>query len=450
MSDLKWWETAVIYQIYPRSFQDSNGDGVGDLPGITSRLEYISNLCVDAIWISPFFESPQKDFGYDVSDYCNINPEYGTLKDFDVLIAKAHSLGLRLMIDIVPAHCSEAHSWFQESRKSRNNPKSDWFHWVDPLPDGSAPTNWLSFFGGQAWSWEPLRQQYYLHNFLPSQPNLNHANHEVCDSIQGFIEKFRKVADSYEGDRFLMGELHGDDPVSASKSFTATGRLHATYNFNLLEWAGLSVEGIRSAIASAIDAFNGTGRLAFAFSNHDVPRSATRQLDALGLKQDQQEALQLLLLKLEVCLIGSTCIFQGEELACADVQDIPLDLMQDPWGKEFSPVFLGRDTCRTPMVWSKESNSWGDFSTADKTWLPISKEHLERAGIDEMNRPESVYNQFSSFLKWRKTQPAIMAANTMELINSRDHQIIFDRISNNQSLRCCFDFNTLTTSFSEN
>ena len=263
-------------------------------------------------------------------------------------------------------------------------------------------------------------------------------------------EKFRKVADSYEGDRFLMGELHGDDPVSASKSFTATGRLHATYNFNLLEWAGLSVEGIRSAIASAIDAFNGTGRLAFAFSNHDVPRSATRQLDALGLKQDQQEALQLLLLKLEVCLIGSTCIFQGEELACADVQDIPLDLMQDPWGKEFSPVFLGRDTCRTPMVWSKESNSWGDFSTADKTWLPISKEHLERAGIDEMNRPESVYNQFSSFLKWRKTQPAIMAANTMELINSRDHQIIFDRISNNQSLRCCFDFNTLTTSFSEN
>ena len=205
-----------------------------------------------------------------------------------------------------------------------------------------------------------------------------------------------------------MGELHGDDPVSASKSFTARGRLHATYNFNLLEWAGLSVEGIRSAIASAIDAFNGTGRLAFAFSNHDVPRSATRQLDALGLKQDQQEALQLLLLKLEVCLIGSTCIFQGEELACADVQDIPLDLMQDPWGKEFSPVFLGRDTCRTPMVWSKESNSWGDFSTADKTWLPISKEHLERAGIDEMNRPESVYIQFSSFLKWRKTQPAII------------------------------------------
>ncbi|MDC0487875.1 alpha-amylase family glycosyl hydrolase, partial [Amylibacter sp.] len=268
MQNLKWWETAVIYQIYPRSFQDSNGDGIGDLPGITSRLEYIANLGVDAIWISPFFDSPQKDFGYDVSDYCNINPEYGTLKDFDILISKAHNLGLRLMIDIVPAHCSDAHLWFQESRQSRDNPKSDWFHWVDPLPDGSAPTNWLSFFGGQAWSWEPLRQQYYLHNFLPSQPNLNHANPDVSlafediakfwfdrgvdgfrmdavhtinadvppyknnqanpkfksgnlpqeqqpffrqlhdtaqlnqSSIQSFIEKFRKVADSYNGDRF--------------------------------------------------------------------------------------------------------------------------------------------------------------------------------------------------------------------------------------------------------
>ena len=516
MQNLKWWETAVIYQIYPRSFQDSNGDGIGDLPGITSRLEYIANLGVDAIWISPFFDSPQKDFGYDVSDYCNINPEYGTLKDFDILISKAHNLGLRLMIDIVPAHCSDAHLWFQESRQSRDNPKSDWFHWVDPLPDGSAPTNWLSFFGGQAWSWEPLRQQYYLHNFLPSQPNLNHANPDVSlafediakfwfdrgvdgfrmdavhtinadvppyknnqanpkfksgnlpqeqqpffrqlhdtaqlnqSSIQSFIEKFRKVADSYNGDRFLMGELHGDDPVLASRSFTAEGRLHATYNFNLLEWAGLNVEEIKTAISSAIEAFNGTGRLAFAFSNHDVPRSATRQLEPLGLNNEDQVSLQLMLLKLEVCLIGSACIFQGEELACSDVQDIPIDLMQDPWGKEFSPVILGRDTCRTPMVWNNKSNNWGGFSTAEKTWLPISKEHLERAGIDEMNRPESIYNQFATFLKWRKKQPAIMEANTMRLINSNKHEIIFDRISSNQTLRCCFDFNTLITSFSEN
>ena len=159
MTDLKWWETAVIYQIYPRSFQDSNSDGIGDLPGITTRLEYIANLGVDAIWISPFYPSPQKDFGYDVSDYCDINPEYGTLADFDALIAKAHGLGLRVMIDIVPGHCSEQHAWFEESRQTRDNPKADWFHWSDPLADGSAPTNWLSFFGGRAWTWEPRRQQ---------------------------------------------------------------------------------------------------------------------------------------------------------------------------------------------------------------------------------------------------------------------------------------------------
>lgn len=514
MSNLKWWETAVIYQIYPRSFQDSNSDGIGDLKGITSRLEYIAALGVDAIWISPFFKSPQKDFGYDVSDYCDVNTDYGTLADFDELIEKAHGLELKLMIDIVPAHCSDQHTWFKESRQSRTNPKADWFHWVDPMPDGSVPTNWLSFFGGTAWSWEPRRQQYYLHNFLASQPNLNHANPDVIEAfadiarfwfdrgvdgfrmdavhtvngnvapyknnkpkpyfvvgdlpqqqqpffrqlhdtgqlnqpeIQKFIESFRKVADSYDGDRFLMGELHGDDPVLASQNFTAQGRLHATYNFNLLEWAGLDVAGLKQAISSAVEAFNGTGKLTFAFSNHDVPRSATRQLAPLGLSEDNQEALQLMLLKLETSLIGSTCIYQGEELALSDVQDIPLDRMRDPWGIEFSPVFLGRDTCRTPMVWQGTAPS-GGFSDANETWLPLSKPHLERAGLDQAAKPGSVYNELRAFLKWRKDQPAMMDANTIELVESGPEQIVFNRISDNQTLRCCFDFNDLNASFME-
>lgn len=514
MSALKWWETAVIYQIYPRSFQDSNDDGIGDLPGITSRLDYIAKLGVDAIWISPFFKSPQKDFGYDVSDYCDINPEYGTLADFDELIARAHKLGLKLMIDIVPAHCSDQHQWFEESRQSKNNPKADWFHWVDPMSDGSAPTNWLSFFGGRAWSWEPRRQQYYLHNFLPSQPNLNHANpavrnaltdvarfwfdrgvdgfrldavhtinadsapykdnlanpnfvsgslpqeqqpffHQLHDSaqlnqpaIQQFSEAFRQVADEYEGDRYLMGELHGDDPVKASKTFTAPGRLHATYNFNLLAWAGLDVAGIKDAVAGAIDAFNGTGRLSFAFSNHDVPRSATRQLEALGLDNKHQDALQLLLLKLEVSLIGSTCVFQGEELGLDDVRDIPIEKMQDPWGIEFAPAFLGRDTCRTPMVWQNTEPN-GGFSNAQSTWLPIAENHLDRAGLDEAVRQGSIYQEFSSFLQWRKKQAAIMQANDMKMVASGEREIIFDRICDQQTLRCTFDFEKLTTSFEE-
>ena len=513
MADLAWWETAIIYQIYPRSYQDSNNDGIGDLPGITSRLDYIAGLGVDAIWISPFFKSPQKDFGYDVSDYCDINPDYGTLDDFDALIARTHELGMKLMIDIVPAHCSDQHVWFEESRQSRDNPKADWFHWVDPKPDGTAPTNWLSFFGGQAWSWEPLRQQYYLHNFLAEQPNLNHNNPKVreafCDvarfwfdrgvdgfrldavhtingdsapyqdnqpnldfvpgdlpqqqqpffrqlhdsaqlnqpAIQLFSEAFREVADEY-GDKFLMGELHGDDPVLASQNFTAPGRLHATYNFNLLAWAGLSVEDLKGAITGAVEAFNGTGRLTFAMSNHDVPRSGTRQLEPLGLGPDQQEAMQLLLLKLEACLIGSTCIYQGEELAFDDVRDIPVDQMQDPWGIEFAPVFLGRDTCRTPMVWKKDAPN-GGFSNANKTWLPVAEVHKARAALDEAARPASVYNEFAAFLKWRKSQPAFMTANTMSDLSGSDRQIIFERVSDQQTLRCCFDFDTLTASFEE-
>lgn len=510
---LNWWETAVIYQIYPRSFQDSNDDGIGDLPGITSRLDYIANLGVDAIWISPFFKSPQKDFGYDVSDYCDVHAEYGTLEDFDTLLAKAHSLGLKVMVDIVPAHCSDQNAWFVESRQSRDNEKADWFHWVDPMPDGTPPTNWLSFFGGPSWSWEPRRQQYYLHNFLSSQPNLNHANPAVREAlmdvarfwfdrgvdgfrldavhtinadsapyqnnlanpkfepgplpqqqqpffrqlhdsaqlnqpaIQSFSESFRVVADQYP-DRFLMGELHGDDPIKASRAFTAPGRLHATYNFNLLAWDGLNVDELKVAITNAIEAFNGTGRLSFAFSNHDVPRSLTRQLKALGLKDDQHHALQLLLLKLETCLIGSACIYQGEELALEDAQDIPAELMQDPWGIEFAPVFKGRDTCRTPMVWRGTAPN-GDFSKANSTWLPIEQKHLQRAALDEASRPASVYNEFAKFLKWRKHQPAIMSANTMSALTGSATQIIFDRVSEQQTLRCLFDFESLTVIFEE-
>ena len=510
---LSWWETAVIYQIYPRSYQDSNDDGIGDLPGIISRLEYIANLGVDAVWISPFFKSPQKDFGYDVSDYCDVNPEYGTLDDFDSLLAKAHDLGLKVMVDIVPAHCSDQHPWFEESRQSRDNDKADWFHWVEPMEDGSPPTNWLSFFGGPAWTWEPRRQQYYLHNFLSSQPNLNHANpavqkammdvarfwfdrgvdgfrldavhtinadtapysnnqpnpdfvpgslpqqqqpffRQLHDSaqlnqlpIQRFSESFRSVADQY-GDRFLMGELHGDDPILASQTFTAPGRLHATYNFNLLQWDGLDVDGLKNAVTKAIEAFNGSGRLSFAFSNHDVPRSATRQLAPLGLKEEQQQSLQLLLLKLETCLIGSSCIYQGEELALQDVQDIPVEQMQDPWGIEFAPAFLGRDTCRTPMVWRGNSPN-GDFSKANSTWLPIDKRHLARAALDEVDRHDSIYNQFAEFLKWRKDQPAIMGANTMSELSGDAKQIVFDRVSEHQTLRCRFDFEKLTATFEE-
>lgn len=515
MDRLKWWENAVIYQIYPRSFQDSNADGIGDLPGITSRLDYIAGLGVDAIWISPFFKSPQRDFGYDVSDYCDVHDEYGTLGDFDVLLERAHQLGLKVMVDIVPAHCSSDHQWFQQSRQSRDNDYADWFHWADPLDDGSAPTNWLSFFGGRAWSWEPRRQQYYLHNFLPSQPNLNYANPRVLEamtdvarfwfdrgvdgfrldalhtinadtqpfadnlpnpsftpgplpqdqqpffrqlhdsaqlnqpSLQKFSEAVRALADSYE-DRFLMGEVDGDNDqaMQISAGFTEEGRLHATYNFDLLAWDGLSVEEMRQVLSKAVQQFNGSARLSFAFSNHDVPRVATRQRSRLGLAPEQADAMQLLLLKLEACLIGSCCIFQGEELGLEDVRDIPTDRMQDPWGIEFAPAFLGRDTCRTPMVW-RGAEKHGGFSQAEETWLPVADAHLTRAGLDAAEHPDSIYSDFSAFLRWRRNQPAFMTANQMSALSGDNHQIQFDRISPTQTMRCTFDFNTLTASFEE-
>ena len=232
------------------------------------------------------------------------------------------------------------------------------------------------------------------------------------------------------------------------KAFCGAGR-GGGGGAGLLLTMATSGSGLKSAISAAIGRFNGSGRLSFAFSNHDVPRSATRQLAPLGLSEDDQEAMQLLLLKLESSLIGSTCVYQGEELALSDVQDIPISQMQDPWGIEFAPLFLGRDTCRTPMVWEKAKNNWSGFSEASKTWLPIAEKHIQRSGIDEAARSGSVYDQFSKFLAWRAKQPAMVHANSMTEIKGGPKQIIFDRISAQQKLRFCFDFETLNTSVTE-
>lgn len=224
--------------------------------------------------------------------------------------------------------------------------------------------------------------------------------------------------------------------------------MHATYNFDLLEWDGLTVNEIKEAILKASKVFNNTGRLSFAFSNHDVPRVATRQLKALHLSSKDSDKMQILLMKLQISLIGSSCIYQGEELGLEDVKDIPRDKMQDPWGIEFAPTFLGRDTCRTPMVWNKKLPN-GGFSKANTTWLPISDKHLDRAAIDSSLNPKSIYNELSNFLKWRKKQSAMMNANCILNINGDDTQISFDRQSDDQTLHCNFNFKTLTASFEE-
>jgi alpha-glucosidase len=236
--------------------------------------------------------------------------------------------------------------------------------------------------------------------------------------------------------------------MKVSEAFTQSNRLHATYNFDLLEWEGLTIQEMKDVIDNAVSTFNGTGKLCFAFSNHDVPRSISRQIAPLNVKREDSKDLQLLLLKLESCLIGSTCIYQGEELAFEDVTDIPLEKMQDPWGVEFAATFPGRDTCRTPMVWDASAPN-GGFSDANHTWLPIGKQHFNQAALGEVKKPDSIYSSFSEFLAWRRSQSAFMQANTMTKLSGSDRQIIFDRISEQQTLRCCFDFDTLTASFEE-
>ena len=329
-----WWHGASIYHIYPRSFLDSNGDGIGDLAGITARLDHVASLNVDAIWISPFFPSPMRDFGYDVADYCGVDPIFGTLDDFDALVARAHQLGLKIIIDQVWSHTSDAHAWFRESRQSRVNPRADWYVWADPKPDGSPPSNWQSVFGGPAWTWDARRQQYYLHNFLSSQPDLNLHNPAVQDAILDvarfwlargvdgfridainfamhdpllrdnppaggnhkrtrpfdfqkrihnmshpdiplFIERVAAVVRSFP-DRFTVAEVGGDDAIAEMHNFTAgQHRFHSAYGFNFLYADSLSPRLIADALGEWPER-DGTGWPSWAFSNHDAPRAASR------------------------------------------------------------------------------------------------------------------------------------------------------------------------------
>ena len=369
-----WWRGAVIYQIYPRSFQDSNGDGIGDLPGILERLDYIASLNVDAIWLSPFFTSPMKDFGYDISDYRDVDPMFGTLEDVDRLVEAAHARGLKVIIDQVLSHTSDAHPWFEESRQSRDNPRADWYVWADPRPDGAPPTNWQSVFGGSAWQWDTRRCQYYLHNFLTEQPDLNFHHPEVVTAIveevrfwlergvdgfrldainfcthgelkdnpprreiaEGFIgvrpdnpygyqqhlhdktqpenlavlERLRRLLDEYPGTT-SVGEIGDDDSLRVMAEYTqGDQRLHMAYSFDLLT-ENASPEHLQATVHS-MEAQIGDGWPCWALGNHDVTRLATRW-DA-----DASPARLRLYLAFLLTQRGSVCLYQGEELGLSE------------------------------------------------------------------------------------------------------------------------------------
>ncbi|ATF19159.1 alpha-glucosidase [Phaeobacter gallaeciensis] len=491
-ADPDWWRGAVIYQIYPRSYQDSNGDGIGDLRGITQRLPYIAALGVDAIWISPFFTSPMKDFGYDVSDYCDVDPMFGSLSDFDQLVAAAHRLGLRVMIDLVLSHTSDQHAWFGESRQSRDNDRADWYVWADPQPDGTPPNNWLSIFGGSAWQWDPRREQYYLHNFLVSQPDLNfhcpavqdalldvtrfwlergvdgfrldtinfyfhdaelrsnpalppeQRNATIAPSVNpynhqehlysknqpenlAFLGRFRALLDEYPA-KAAVGEV-GDAQrgLEIMGSYTAANTgVHMCYAFELLAKDVLTASRLAEVFAE-VDRVAANGWACWAFSNHDVIRHSSRW----GLNPEAQRLFTTMMM----CLRGTACIYQGEELGLPEA-DIAFEDLQDPYGIEFWPEFKGRDGCRTPMVW-EPSNGEGGFS-AGKPWLPVSPEHLKLSVASQEAEPEAMLHHYRRAIALRKTHPAL-AVGTHDQLRAEGNIAFFTRQDRDEVIFCAFN-----------
>jgi len=485
-----WWRGAVIYQIYPRSFADSNNDGVGDLAGITARLEHVASLGVDAIWLSPFFASPMKDFGYDVSDYRAVDPIFGTLEDFDALLNRAHSLGLKVIIDQVYAHTSDHHAWFRESRAARDGAKSDWYVWADPKDDGTPPNNWLSVFYGPCWSWDGRRGQYYLHNFLPSQPNLNvhnpavqealfdtarfwlargvdgfrldainfamhdplltdnppvtkagrvrrrpfdfqhHFHNQSQPELIGFIEKLARVVRDFGEERFTVAEVGGEQALKEMKLFTAgNDRLHTSYGFDFLS-AETPTPALILKTLGKWRHEKGEGWPSWAFSNHDAPRVVSRWGDRL-----RQDDWARLLLALLMSLRGNVFLYQGEELGLSQAQ-IPLERLRDPEAIANWPLTQGRDGARTPMPW----NNWqphGGFSTAEP-WLPVPEEHIERAVSLQNADPDSVLSTARHLVALRRDIPALRHGDFIPL-GLKAPLLGFERVLGKERVRCLFN-----------
>ncbi|MEO8530530.1 MAG: alpha-amylase family glycosyl hydrolase [Deltaproteobacteria bacterium] len=487
----EWWRGAVIYQIYPRSFQDSNGDGIGDLKGIIARLPHVASLGADAIWLSPIFTSPMGDMGYDVSDYLNIDPLFGTLADFDQLLVEAHGLGLKVIVDQVISHSSAQHPWFIESRTSATNDKADWYVWADPLADGSPPNNWLSVFGGSAWEWDSRRRQYYLHNFLPSQPDLNFHNPKVQDAmldvlkfwldrgIDGFrmdtvnyyfhdlklrdngiekrkekrppanpnemqdhrqiktqpenlpfLERMRALTDPYE-DRMLVGEV-GENAANALRvmaEYTSGRRLHMAYSFDMLG-PDFTAEHFRSRIEGFFKVAP-DGWPSWSFSNHDVERHVTRWAPEHGVSEAAMGKLAIAMLS---AFEGTIGLYQGEELGQTET-DILYEELTDPPGIRFWPDYKGRDGCRTPMVW--DGTAHAGF-TDGVPWLPIKAPQLAKNVETQLARNDSVLHTYKSALAFRRSRVELIDGKTT-FIDLPEPLLAFHRQTPDHRLTCIFN-----------
>ncbi len=486
-----WWKGAVVYQIYPRSYADSTGSGVGDIEGIRQKLDYIKSLDVDAIWLSPVFPSPNKDFSYDVSDYCGIAPEMGTLDDFDRLVDAIHERGLKLILDQVLAHTSDQHAWFEESLLSRDNDKADWYVWADAKPDGTVPNNWLSEFGGPAWSWHPVRRQYYHHRFLTSQPKLNFHQPAVVDAlmdslrfwldrgVDGFrldvadsylhdadltdnpavpedektgfewahaprlqrhvndagraenkwaMQRVRAVVDEYDA-RMAFGEFD-KSPSMFSIYVGEPDRLNTAYTFDFLDDKKLQPELFRSYYEDTIAA-SGNPWPCVTFSNHDVTRPVTRWGGGL----DGDDALAKFGLALLMALKGTVLLYQGEELGLPNV-DLDRSDIQDPVGELYFPFGKGRDGCRTPMPWIGRAPNAA--FTSGTPWLPIPETHTRRAVDVQEATPDTVLKFARAAIDFRRSRPCLKTGDA-KFLESTGSVLVFERLLGGERLTCIFN-----------
>lgn len=467
--NIPWWQSEILYQIYPRSFQDSNGDGVGDLRGIIQRLPYLSELGVDALWLSPVFPSPMEDFGYDISDYTGIDPVFGTLNDFDALVAAAHVRGLKIILDLVPNHTSDQHPWFVESRSSKANPKRDWYIWRDGRGEGAPPNNWLSEFGGSSWEFDERTGQYYYHAFLRSQPDLNWRSPEVRSAIHdvmrfwlrrgvdGFrvdvmwhlikdhllrdnpenpdfepgrqpyerliplystdrpevhavVAELRQVMDEFD-DRVLIGEIY----LPPEKLVAYYGRdlagAHLPFNFALI-----STPWTAQAIAQLIDGYEKGLPLGawpnWVLGNHDRQRIASR----VGIDQARVAAMLLLTLR------GTPTLYYGDEIGMPQV-GIPPDRVRDPWEKNLPSLGVGRDGCRTPMQW--DSTLRGGFSIGEP-WLPLDGNFVRNNVTSERQDATSMLSLYRALINLRRTRPEL-ALGSYRLVSVAGDVLAFER-----------------------
>lgn len=484
---LPWWRGAAIYQIYPRSFRDADGDGVGDLAGITQKMDYIARLGADAIWISPFFTSPMRDFGYDVSDYCDVDPVFGTLADFDALVAAAHARGVKVIIDQVYAHTSDLHPWFVQSRADQTGTRADWYVWADPRPDGTPPTNWQSVFGGPAWTWDARRCQYYLHTFLKEQPQLNLHNPAVQDAVLdvarfwldrgvdgfrldalnhsmhdlllrdnppapdtgrqrtrpfdfqnklysqshpgvvGFIDRLSRLCGEY-GAIHTVAEVGGDQARAEIAAYTVgQNRLDSAYGFDFLYAPALTADFAAEALADWGEAWP-----SWAFENHDAPRAVSRWCAPRDRARFARLKAALLL-----AMRGNVILYQGEELGL-EQDEIPFELLQDPEAIANWPLTLSRDGARTPLPWVDAP--LGGFTTGTP-WLPLSSANLARAVAVQEDDPESQLQLTRRLLALRKAHPALHHGELADCRAEGD-MLWFRREAGGERIHCRFNLGT--------